>query len=263
MCGASLILLPLILSLFCLTGCIQEDSALKETSPGRIEEASPVRMEINFDPEVSGRLFRVKGSLALSGGRPLPYLLLNATLLKDGRPLCSTKYMMIEVEPGKDYSFEISKNLRIWPGGYSCILDVLGPEGQMASEVRECRIMEPFLAESALIPELSSAKEKPYVAEEQPEALGDLKRKLKPKVHEEKDEPNEIRESPEEQVAEASKSGSKALQNGDLVGSTTSNKYHRPDCRYAAKIRPENRAYFEDEGEAKKQGYSPCKTCNP
>lgn len=276
--------MPLILALFCLVGCVQKDVPREEEiTSGRIEEASLIRMEINFDPEVSGRLFRVKGGLTISGNRSLPYLLLNATLLKDGRPLCSTRYMMIEVEPGRDCSFEISKNLRIWPGDYSCILDVSGPGGQMASEVRECSIIEPFLVAPPIMPEHPPAQEESSMTEEQPEVL--RKPKSKPKVYEEKDKrieesdalssdakPSkeeslgqkgyEIKESLEEQVVETSKPESKALQEGELVGSTTSSKYHRPECRYAAKIRPENRIYFEDEGDAKKQGYSPCKTCS-
>lgn len=48
-----------------------------------------------------------------------------------------------------------------------------------------------------------------------------------------------------------------------LVGSKTSKKYHRPDCRYALKIKPENRIYFAGIEEAQKQGYIPCKTCSP
>jgi methylphosphotriester-DNA--protein-cysteine methyltransferase len=47
------------------------------------------------------------------------------------------------------------------------------------------------------------------------------------------------------------------------VGSKTSKKYHRPDCRYALKIKPENRIYFAGIEEAQKQGYIPCKTCSP
>jgi len=48
-----------------------------------------------------------------------------------------------------------------------------------------------------------------------------------------------------------------------LVGSKTSKKYHRPDCRYALKIKPENRIYFAGIEDAQKQGYIPCKTCSP
>ena len=47
------------------------------------------------------------------------------------------------------------------------------------------------------------------------------------------------------------------------VASTTSDKYHRLDCRYAEKIKEENRVYFSDAWEAREAGYSPCKVCNP
>ncbi|OPY47954.1 MAG: Metal binding domain of Ada [Methanosaeta sp. PtaU1.Bin016] len=52
-------------------------------------------------------------------------------------------------------------------------------------------------------------------------------------------------------------------QDGLFVGSVTSKKYHRPDCRYALKIKPENRIYFDSVEGARSQGYLPCKTCNP
>ena len=48
-----------------------------------------------------------------------------------------------------------------------------------------------------------------------------------------------------------------------FVGSSSSKKYHRPDCRYAQKIKPENRIYFSSEEEAQSQGYLPCKVCIP
>jgi hypothetical protein len=57
--------------------------------------------------------------------------------------------------------------------------------------------------------------------------------------------------------------GKGLMSAGGLVGSTSSNRYHRPDCRYAIKIKPENRVYFANADEAERQGYLPCKTCNP
>lgn len=48
-----------------------------------------------------------------------------------------------------------------------------------------------------------------------------------------------------------------------FMGSITSKKYHRLDCRYALKIKPENRIYFQSLDDAKEQGYLPCKSCNP
>jgi methylphosphotriester-DNA--protein-cysteine methyltransferase len=48
---------------------------------------------------------------------------------------------------------------------------------------------------------------------------------------------------------------------GMFVGSTGSNKYHRPDCRFVDKIK--NKIYFKSSEEARKNGKVPCKTCNP
>jgi len=48
------------------------------------------------------------------GNGSLPYLMLNATLVGDGRsPLVRTKYLLMQLEPNRDYSFDISKNMRI------------------------------------------------------------------------------------------------------------------------------------------------------
>jgi len=52
-------------------------------------------------------------------------------------------------------------------------------------------------------------------------------------------------------------------QEDALVGSVTSKKYHRPDCRYAQKIKPENLVSFSGLEEARSEGYLPCKVCNP
>ena len=55
----------------------------------------------------------------------------------------------------------------------------------------------------------------------------------------------------------------KESENGKFMGSITSKKYHHLDCRYALKIKPENRIYFQSIEDAKVQGYLPCKTCSP
>ena len=47
-----------------------------------------------------------------------------------------------------------------------------------------------------------------------------------------------------------------------LVGSITSKKYHRPDCRYAGKIKPENLVSFASVEDARAEGYLSCKVCN-
>lgn len=319
-CGISLPLLPLILAICFTTGCIQsgiQDNPSQEkalSSPSG--ETSPIRLEIDYDSAVSSSLFRTKGCLVLWGNRSLPYLILNATLLMSGRPVSSTKYMMIEIEPNKEDSFDISKNMRISPGSYSCILDVSGPSGQLISEARGCSMMEPFFTESPAPepkleskPKTSSAQQSP--SKEEPLKAGEKSNDSSEGLAKAREEelsmpsgsPEKLIKSPErtkssgkvssdnvsyeedenlsqkvigsngsknslegrDQESDVSEPGADAdtLQDGSLVGSTTSNKYHLPSCRYATKIRPENRAYFANEEEAKRKGYNPCKTCNP
>ena len=87
----------------------------------------------------------------LTGTGSLPYLLLNATLRQGGQILKNTKYLMLQVESGKDHSFEISKNLRILPGSYNCTLEVTGPKGSLARETRKCKLAEPMMESEPLV----------------------------------------------------------------------------------------------------------------
>jgi hypothetical protein len=50
---------------------------------------------------------------------------------------------------------------------------------------------------------------------------------------------------------------------GEFVGSTESNKYHYPSCRWAEKILPENEIWFSSSEDARAQGYVACKVCKP
>ncbi len=50
---------------------------------------------------------------------------------------------------------------------------------------------------------------------------------------------------------------------GEYVGSTKSNKYHYPDCRYAKQIQWANEIWFNSKGEAEAAGYVPCGVCKP
>lgn len=47
------------------------------------------------------------------------------------------------------------------------------------------------------------------------------------------------------------------------VGSSKSNKYHRPSCTWANRIKPSNLVGFSSKEEAAKAGYIPCKVCKP
>jgi len=54
-----------------------------------------------------------------------------------------------------------------------------------------------------------------------------------------------------------------ATSPGKYVGSSTSNKYHYPGCKWAAQIGPRSLLNFSTTGEARKRGYIPCPTCRP
>ena len=47
------------------------------------------------------------------------------------------------------------------------------------------------------------------------------------------------------------------------VGSNTTKKFHLKDCQWAQKLKEENKVYLSDYNEFIKQGYTPCKYCNP
>ena len=49
----------------------------------------------------------------------------------------------------------------------------------------------------------------------------------------------------------------------DLVGSSTSNKYHRPNCKWVKAIKPQKLVTFSSVKEAQEKGYIPCPVCKP
>ena len=50
----------------------------------------------------------------------------------------------------------------------------------------------------------------------------------------------------------------KQAEQGVLVGSVNSNKYHWPDCSFAKRIAEQNQIWFNSEEEAQNAGYIPC-----
>lgn len=194
----------------------------------------------------------------LPGNSSLAYLMLNATLCQGEREQFSTKYLLMQIEPNLDYGFEIAKNVKIPPGEYDCSLEAKGPQGVLAEESRRVS-----LAESR---ELSVFEQVPWPVE--------LDEEISNEVHDPENAEDEAAAESAPQVGEERGSGSAgaSLQvsstlpeetNAKFMGSITSKKYHRPDCRYALKIKPENRIYFLNREDAKGQGYLPCKICNP
>lgn len=49
----------------------------------------------------------------------------------------------------------------------------------------------------------------------------------------------------------------------NYIGNANSMKFHYQSCRWAQKIRPANRVYFDTREEAIEAGYIPCKVCKP
>ena len=47
------------------------------------------------------------------------------------------------------------------------------------------------------------------------------------------------------------------------VGSNTTKKFHLKDCQWAQKMKEDNKVYLSGYNEFIKQGYTPCKNCNP
>lgn len=50
---------------------------------------------------------------------------------------------------------------------------------------------------------------------------------------------------------------------GILVGSIHSDKFHKPDCKWAKKISEKNQIWFKDAADAREYGYKPCGACKP
>lgn len=370
-CSVTLLLFPLILAFSSLTGCIEGGSQpLPESTAGGMNQqpgewSGQLRVEI--DPELEKDLFCLRGNVFLTGTANLSSLLLNATLSQGRSLVVSTKYLLMELEPNREYSFEIAKNSRLMPGEYICTLEASGPCGSLARESIRCSLEEdqansspPSFSSQGFISlsdakaffvgqalekgsnEVSSGRVSSFREEEEDDERTRGEHEDE-RVHE--DERDESLTEPSlegertdlESKGEASDEGSgedgselefsdeagneemasglrdMASHGGDLVedtsslaghrafikgsnaaesvaepavddlygeeivpaivhqgvveqrlvGSSTSKKYHLPDCRYAEKIKPENRIYFQSEKEAKSQGYLPCKSCHP
>jgi hypothetical protein len=330
------LLLFLILILPCITGCVQnpkyveaylevpptQDKSLKEPSSlgnMALKDNVPIDprtcLELDFQPKVGRNSFRLSGDLVLKGNNTIPYLMLNATLWGRGLLVEKAKYMLIQVEPGKKYIFDIYRNLRVAQGEYDCILDVSGPYGSLFSENRRCLIIDES-AERNMVDRNPDAEEKStqnvsesskmwnsgYKVQSQngnveenrgydgnlaatsaERASGISKSADRVKASnpannesvggedavDRKVQLNRISKSTSVETNRMSNSNRAAMDSnksdgsvgGMYVGSSGSNKYHRPDCRFVDKIK--NKIYFKSAEEARKNGRVPCKTCSP
>ena len=265
-------------------------SSSSSSSPG----ASPI---LNFNSSVSPSQFRTWGNLTLQGGA-LPYLILNSTLWDGDLIVESTRYMMIEVEPGEHRDFDIRESCRLSPERvYSCILEVEEPEELFVSERRDCLIVEDD-PKVVIWDEIGVARGRreagsertsydslPYSGSARVTSTSSYSKSIDTSLDVE-DSSEDLESEEEDQSSDSSSSEQRRAETGVgsdsetdaeyesetevetdygycYVASTTSDKYHRPDCRYAEKIKSENRIEFSDVWEAREAGYSPCKVCNP
>jgi hypothetical protein len=287
-CGVLPPLLLLMLGLLLATGCLRLEASQGGIAPSA-EEASPPHLQLDFASRVSCVALCAEGNVVLWGNETLPYLLLNASFYNDGRPEKSTKYMMMEVDPNKEQPFKICKNARAPPGNYTCVLEAWGPDGKLGSETRECEVARDSFAPKESAAEKAYGNLPPSQREAGPAAQEDNPFVFLPEPQPEEKQPakgselDKIAQSSErisskdmkqEDTVDAiepteTTNGSResldavAKEKTGLVGSSGSKKYHLPECRYAANIRPENRIYFADEKDARKQGYQPCRVCFP
>ena len=282
-CGIPLILFPLILALFCMAGCLEKVPELS-VMPSTMPQAQPAnpRLQMDFDSELRSDLLSVRGNIMLPGNSSLAYLMLNATLAGEEKQFC-TKYLLMQLEPNRDYSFEIARNVNIVPGEYNCTLEAMGPGGVLAKETRRCHLEGPrssppveliyWPQESLPAAALALSREIEDVSPLEAETTDGLDESgAPPKESYAAEEEPMAREEAEDISTETDSIGADASlpasstplrEDARFVGSATSKKYHRPDCRYALKIKPENLIYFQSEEDAKEQGYLPCKSCNP
>jgi hypothetical protein len=261
-CGIPLILFPLILALFCTMGCLEKPPEIS-VSPSTVlqyQKEDPLA-QMDFDAELQSDLFAARGNIMLSGNNSLAYLMLNATLCQGDIVQFSTKYLLMQIDPNRDYSFEISKNVKIPAGEYDCILVAEGPQGVLAEESRRVSLVSGQKPVFEQVPWPVELDEKVFGQEDE-----DV---LPKKIANDAAEKEDVVAMASKKSGSASAGGSLqtsstlSKENGTFMGSITSKKYHRLDCRYALKIKPENCIYFQSIGEAEGQGYLPCKVCNP
>ncbi|MDI9616650.1 MAG: Ada metal-binding domain-containing protein [Methanothrix sp.] len=221
-----------------------------------VEVHAERNLELEFEPGVSRELFLVRGTLELVSNISEPYLLLEAHLLREGQEVLRSRYLLIDVAPGQT-AFEFSKIARLHPGrGYTCRLVVSGADGTILSAERAVQILESTQERSIYPPSLSLSE--PAGASGGNEGVST----------EGGDEQSDVREKDTEDTgAGLNVTGGSAKPERDgtkqYVGSTTSRKYHLPECRYAKKIKPEHVVIFSSKEEAESRGYEPCRVCNP
>ncbi|OPY50627.1 MAG: hypothetical protein A4E49_02657 [Methanosaeta sp. PtaU1.Bin112] len=268
-CGITLLIFSIVLALFCIAGCLERPSELPKAPVVSADLRADLPPEMDFDSELRGDLFCVRGNIMLPGNSSLAYVLFNATLCQGSVVQFDTKYLLIEPHPGEENSFEIAKNVKIPEGEYTCILEAEGPQGLLARESRVVSLVSEQKHAFELIPwpedldpdnKLSSREDEKAQSDEE----SAVQNRQSEKDPQEKSPGAVTGEEKEPESGEKSLQASSSQEaEGKFVGSITSKKYHRPDCRYALKIKADNRIYFLSGEDAEEQGYLPCKVCSP
>jgi hypothetical protein len=239
-----------------MTGCLEKSPEISVT-PSTVPQDQPA-MQMDFDAELRSDLFCVRGNIMLPGNSSLAYLMLNATLRQGEKEQFNTKYLLMQIEPNRDYSFEITKNVKIPAGEYDCTIEAKGPHGVLAEESRRISLAKtwqrPAFEQVPWPVELDETASREKMEEE----MNDAAEKEAPVAMISKKNVS-TSAGPSLQASSTLPEGAKAK----FMGSITSKKYHRLDCRYALKIKSENCIYFQSIEAAKGQGYLPCKICNP
>ncbi len=297
--GIFQILFVLFIASLCMSGCLEKATDPMQERASELSDQLPdSRLQMDYDVELSRDLFRLQGDLLLPGAANLGYILLNASLQKDKSPILSTKYLLMQIEPNRKYGFEICKSSRLESGEYDCILKAEAPQGIIAEEVRKVslegsrdrlegwsqaeetafwRMIEEYEREGDERENIEgdeNEKDKEMEGEAAAEVggiQGSVDGENDPKADDDVGktsltEPSYSESSP---IALFSGYGARDDENRissheeSLVGSKSSRKYHHPDCRFAQKIKPENLISFSGVEGAKREGYLPCKFCNP
>jgi len=332
------VLFALFIAFLCISGCLEKATGpMQEPSSEPYDQFPDSRLQMDYDVELSRDLFRLQGDLLLPGAANLGYILLNASLQKEEIPIFSTKYLLMQIEPNREYGFEICKSCRLESGEYDCILKAESPQGIIAEEVRKVslegsrdrlegwsqaeemafwRMIEEYEREGDVGEgdvgegdvgegdvgegDVGEADVGEADVGEGDEREGDVREEIEGRENKNDEEMEGEAAGEEGGIQEGvsggddpkadrvvkeslgqpsySESSPIALFSGygargdedrisshekSLVGSKSSRKYHRPDCRFAQKIKPENLISFSGVEDARREGYLPCKVCNP
>ena len=269
-CGIPIILFSIVIALLCAAGCLNSPPELPQAPAVSLDQPKDLPLQMDFDSEISPDLFCVRGSIMQPGNSSLAYVLLNATLCQGSKAQFYTKYLLMDLHPGKDNGFEIAKNVKIPAGEYVCILEARGPQGLLANESRMVSLAPEEKPVFDLIPwpeDLDPDNRVSGRENEPDQALEESAAQKRPSEDATADKTSRAAAGEKGKPAAGAESlqasQSSQQEGGMLVGSITSKKYHRPDCRYAIKIKADNRIYFQSGEDAERQGYLPCKFCSP